>query len=94
MELVALPGVGPSVGEDGELLKVDSVQFRQLLSGASELADKPAPCWTCDNNSSVIIIVGAVFMNVHASRGGELSCVITVAAFRNGGLSLAATMVS
>ena len=101
VDLVALLGVGPSVGEDGELLKVDSVQFRQLLSGASELADKPAPCWTCDNNSSVIIIVGAVFMNVHASRGGELGCVITVgAAFmnvhgtRDGGLSTTAAVVS
>ena len=94
-DMIALLGVRPSVGEDEELLLVNSAWFRQLLSGASgssELADKVASCWTCDDDSRVIV-TRAVFMNDHASRGGELSCVITVAAFRNGGLSLAATMV-
>ena len=100
-DMTALLGVRPCVGEEEELLLVNSAWFRQLLSGASgasELADKPASCWTCDDDSSVIV-TRAVFMNVHASRGGELSCVITVGAFmiahgtRDGELSLAAAMV-
>ena len=100
-DMIALLGVRPSVGEDEELLLVNSAWFRQLLSGASgssELADKPASCWTCDDDSCVIV-TRAVFMNVHASRGGELGCVITVGAFmnvhgtRDGELSPAAAMV-
>ena len=86
-DMIALLGVRP-----WELLLVNSAWFRQLLSGASELADKVSSCWTCDDDSSVIV-TRAVFMNDHASMCGELSCVITVAAFMDGGLSLAATMV-
>ena len=99
--MIALLGVRPSVNKDEELLLVNSAWSRQLLSGAhrsSELADNVSSCWTCDDDSSVIV-TRAVFMNDHASRGGELSCVITVGAFiivhgtRDGELSLAVAMV-
>ena len=101
--MIALLGVRPSVNKDEELLLVNSAWSRQLLSGAhrsSELADNVSSCWTCDDDSSVIV-TRAVFMNVHASRDGELGCVIITvwAAFmnvhgsRDGGLSLATAVV-